>query len=126
MRANNVIRIPASLKGSFFKYWLLFLEPFHHLTTREIDVVAEFLKQRHELSKVISDADILDKVVMSEDTFLKIREACDISLPHFRVIMGKLKKNKVLVGGKLNPKFIPRITTDENSFQLLLLFDLNE
>lgn len=126
MRANNIIRIPASLNGSFFKYWLLFLEPFHHLTTREIDVVAEFLKQRHELSKVISDTDILDKVVMSEDTFLKIREACDISLPHFRVIMGKLKKNKVLVGGKLNPKFIPRITTDENSFQLLLLFDLNE
>ena len=126
MRANNIIRIPASLNGSFFKYWLLFLEPFHHLTTREIDVVAEFLKQRHELSKVISDADILDKVVMSEDTFLKIREACDISLPHFRVIMGKLKKNKVLVGDKLNPKFIPRITTDENSFQLLLLFDLNE
>jgi hypothetical protein len=124
MRANNVIRIPASLKGSFFKYWLLFLEPFHHLTDREIDVAAEFLRQRYELSKVISDASILEKVVMSEDTFIKIREACGLSLPHFRVIMGKLKKNKVLIDGKINPRFIPRINNGEDNFQLMLLFDL--
>ena len=59
-RVNNVIRIPASLEGSFFKYWFLFLEPFHHLTAREIDVIACFVKQRFELSKVIKD-DTIDE-----------------------------------------------------------------
>jgi hypothetical protein len=123
-RVNNVIRIPASLEGSFFKYWFLFLEPFHHLTAREIDVIACFVKQRFELSKVIKDDTILDKVVMSEDTKAKVREECNITLPHFQVVMGKLRKNKVIVDGKINPKFIPRLEEDGDNFKLMLLFDL--
>lgn len=123
-RVNNVIRIPASLEGSFFKYWFLFLEPFHHLTLREIDVIACFVKQRYELSKVIKDDTILDKVVMSEDTKAKVREECNITLPHFQVVMGKLRKNKVIVDGKINPKFIPRLEEDGDNFKLMLLFDL--
>lgn len=122
-RVNNVIRIPASLEGSFFKYWFLFLEPFHNLTAREIDVIACFVKQRFELSKVIKDDTILDKVVMSEDIKAKVREECNITLPHFQVIMSKLRKNKVILDGRINPKFIPNIVEEEDSFQLLLLFD---
>ena len=44
-RINNVIRIPASLDKDFFKYWFLFLKPFHNLTDREMDVIACFVKQ---------------------------------------------------------------------------------
>ena len=51
---DNVINIPTSLKGKFFKYWFKFLLPFHGLTDREMDVAAAFLLKRHELSKVIS------------------------------------------------------------------------
>jgi hypothetical protein len=123
-RINNVIRIPASLNSNFFKYWFLFLEPFHHLTDREMDVIASFVKQRYELNKVIKDDNILDKVVMSEDIKQKVREECGISLPHFQVVMGKLRKAKVIVDGKINPKYIPRLEEDGDSFKLLLLFDL--
>ena len=123
-RINNVIRIPASLDKDFFKYWFLFLKPFHNLTDREMDVISSFTKQRYELSKVIKDDNILDKVVMSEDTKQKVREECDVSLPHFQVVMGKLRKAKVIVDGKINPKFIPRLEEDGDSFKLLLLFDL--
>jgi hypothetical protein len=38
--------------------------------------------------------------------------------------MGKLRKNKVIVDGKINPKFIPRLEEDGDNFKLLLLFDL--
>lgn len=123
-RINNVIRIPTSLNGDFFKYWFLFLKPFHNLTDREMDVIASFTKQRYELSKVIKDENILDKVVMSEDTKQKVREECEVSLPHFQVVMGKLRKAKVIVDGKINPKYIPRVEEDGDSFKLLLLFDL--
>ena len=122
--ANNIIRIPTSLNGKFFRYWFMFLEPFHHLTEREIDVITSFVKQRFELSKVIKDDNILDKVTMSEDTKKKVREECNITLPHFQVIMGKLRKSKVLIDNKINPRFIPNISEDADSFQLLLLFDL--
>lgn len=123
-KPNNIIRIPSSLSGSFFKLWFKFLEPFHKLTDREIDVITAFVKQRYELSKVIKDNDILDKVTMSEDTKKKVREECNITLPHFQVIMGKLRKNKVIIDGKINPRFIPNINEETDTFQLLLLFEL--
>ena len=123
-KPNNIIRMPCSLDKSFFRLWLKFLEPFHKLTDREIDVITSFIKQRYELSKVINDNNILDKVTMSEDTKKKVRDECNITLPHFQVIMGKLRKNKVIVDGKINPKFIPNINEETDTFQLLLLFEL--
>ena len=123
-RPNNIVRVPCSLSKNFFRYWFMFLEPFHKLTDREIDVITSFVKQRYELSKVIKDNDILDKVTMSEDTKRKVSEECNITLPHFQVLMGKLRKNKVIVDGKINPRFIPNIDEETGTFQLLLLFEL--
>ena len=124
-KVDSVIKIPTTL-DDFFRYWLEFLKPFHQLTGREIDVATALIKQRYELSKVIADDNILDKVVMSDDTRKIVREECGLSLPHFQVIMGKLKKNKIIVDGRINPKFIPNITEDHENFQLLLLFELKK
>lgn len=123
-KANNIVRIPTSLNGNFFRYWFEFLQPFHKLTSREVDIITAFVKHRYQLSKVIKDDEILDKVTMSEDTKRKIRKECNITLPHFQVIMGKLRKNKVIVDGKINPRFIPNISEENGYFQLLLLFEL--
>ena len=121
---NNVIRIPTSLNSKFFRYWFEFLQPFHKLTEREIDVITSLVKQRYELSKVIKVDEILDRVTMSEDTKRKVREECNMTLPHFQVIMGKLRKSKVIIDNKINPRFIPNIREDSGTFQLLLLFEL--
>lgn len=124
-KMNNVIRIPTSINGKFFRYWLEFLKPFHNLTDREIQVATSLLSQRYKLSKVIQDDNILDKVVMSEDTKKVVREECNISLPHFQVIMGKLRKNKFLLDNRINPRFIPNISEEQGSFRLLLNFELS-
>lgn len=92
-KANNIIRVPTSLNTDFFKYWFRFLHPFHNLTNREIEVIACLVKHRFELSKVIKDNDILDKVTMSEDVRKKVMEECNITLPHYSIIMGKLRKS---------------------------------
>lgn len=123
-KINNVVRITTSLNTKFFRYWFEFLQPFHKLTDREMDVITAFVKYRYELSKKISDSDILDKVVMGEDIRKKIREDCNLTLAHFQVIIGKLRKNKVILDGKINPRFIPNIKEENGTFQLLLLFDL--
>lgn len=124
-KMNNVIRIPTSISTSFFRFWFEFLRPFHNLTDREMQVASSLLKRRYELSKVIQDEDILDKVVMSEDTKKAVREECNISIPHFQVIMGKLRKNKVILDGRINPKFIPNLSEEQGSFRLLLNFELS-
>ena len=128
-KADNVIRIPTSLDGidsNFFKYWFLFLKPFHKLANRDIDVIACFVKHRFELSKVIQNEELLDRVTMSEDTKRKVREECKVTLQHFQVIMSKLKKNKVIINGKINPRYIPNIKEDNGNIKLLLLFDLKK
>ena len=61
---------------------------------------------------------------MSEDIKKKVREECNITLPHFQVIMGKLRKNQIIVNGKINPRFIPNIDEESGSFKLLLYFNL--
>lgn len=38
-KPDNIVRIPCSLNKSFFRLWFKFLEPFHKLTDREIDVI---------------------------------------------------------------------------------------
>lgn len=122
---DSIVRIPTKIDEGFFKYWFMFLRPFHNLTEREMDVITSFVKQRYELSKVIKDNEILDKVTMSEDTKKKVREECDISLPHFQVIMGKLRKNKAIIDGKINPRYIPSVDEKNGSFKMMLLFDFS-
>jgi hypothetical protein len=89
-----------------------------------MEVAACLVKHRYNLSKVILDNDVLDKVVMSEDTKAKVREECEISLAHFQVIMGKLKKNGILIGNRINPRYIPKINNEEN-FRLMFLFEFS-
>ena len=120
---DSIIRIPCKVNDTFFKYWFMFLKPFHHLTDREMDVITSFVKQRYELSKVITDSDVLDRVVMSEDTKRKVREECDITLPHFQIVMSKLRKNKVIIDNKINPRYIPNLKESNGSFKMMLLFD---
>lgn len=123
-KINSVISVPVSTKDNFFKYWLEFLKPFHKLTNKEIDVMAAFLKQRYEYSKVVSDQDLLNKLTMNEDTKRKIKEECGITQSHFQVIMTRLKKSGVITNNIINPKFIPRLDENASNFQLLFSFDL--
>lgn len=125
-KVNNIIRIPTSLQGKFFRIWIEFLTPLHSLTNREKDVIASFIKNRYELSKVIKDEVLLDKWLMSDDTKAKVKEECGVSEAFFQVILGKLRKTNMIIDGRINPKFIPKnISDDDSSFQLLLYFDLD-
>lgn len=121
--ADSIVRIPCKDMKGFFYYWIMFLKPFHHLTDRESEVIVSLLKERHELSKVIKDAEILDKVLMSEDSKRKIREECGITLPHFQIVMSKLRKNKVIIDNKINPRYIPKVEEEAGSFKMMLLFE---
>jgi hypothetical protein len=126
-KPNNALTVPVKDSLSFFKWWCIFLRPFINLTNREIDVISEFLKQRWELSKVISDQTVLDTMVMNDATKKKVIDACHITKEHFYVVMSNLRKNGVINGNIINPRLIPNIRQDDNGcFQLLILFKSNE
>lgn len=122
-KPNNIIRVPTSEDCSFFHWWCRTLRMFVKLTDREIDVVASFLKQRFELAKEISNPAIIDSQLMSNETKEKVIAECGMTLQHFYVVMSSLRKNKIIIDGKLNPRLVPNIRKDDNgTFQLLILF----
>lgn len=122
-KPDNVVFIPGDI-DSFFRNWFEFLKPFHHLTDRECDIAAAFVKLRWELGQNISDQDLLDKVLMTNESKQIVKDRCGTTMQHFQVIMSKLKKNRVIIDGKLNPKFIPNLQKDSDSFKLLLYFKI--
>lgn len=125
---NNVIRIPTKIGMEFFKKWLEFILPFHHMTPKEMDIVSAYLYKRYELSAAIKDNDLLDRVTMGSDFRDEVRALCDMSLNQFQVLLCKLRKRGVLVNDRIHPKLIPNLVVDNNtgSFKLLLLFDFED
>ena len=76
LKPNNVIRIPCT-EDTLFRYWLEFLIPFHNLTSRETDVATAFLRERHNLSKVILDDNLIDR---------------DMSIPVYKAFTQEVKQ----------------------------------
>ena len=108
-RSNqSIIRIPTTL-GKFFRVWCEFLRPLHHLTDREMDVIAAILRKRHEMSKSISNEDLLDQVVLSKEVKIEYRKELNLSIQHFNCVMKKLKDAKVVDStNKINRRIIPK------------------
>lgn len=122
-KPNNILPIEAGPTTGFFKWWCIYMRPMVDLTNKELNVVSNFLKQRYELSKKITDSNILDSQTMSNDTKKKVIEECGLTKQHFYVVMSGLKKKGVITEVGINPRLIPNIRVDDNGFfQFLLLF----
>lgn len=120
-----VVRIPTSIDGDFFRYYLEFLTPIHKLTSRETDVLAAFLKERYRLSKLIPDDAIVSQLMMSEDTKRILRDNCEMSSSHFQVVFSKLRKLGYIRNGAVDKRFVPDIDSSTDKFNLIFYFDLN-
>lgn len=120
-----VVRIPTSVDGDFFRYYLELLAPIHKLTPRETDVFAAFLKERYRLSKIIPDDSIVSQLMMSTDTIRILQEKCEMSSSHFNVIFCKLRKLGFIKDGHVDSKYMPDIDKDTDKFNLIFYFDFN-
>ena len=129
-KVTNYIKLTSNSKlkmspdGDFFRYWVEFLRPLHELTKREMDVLAEFLKVRYNMSREIINTDRLDRVLMSEETKRDIRKTCGISAKHFQVIMSKFRKNGVIRDGKIHLNLIPTITEEGVGLMVHFIFKI--
>ena len=123
---DKVLGVRTPLDTKFFKMWADVTTPFHHLTDREKDILACLLKHRFMLQASITDEKLLNDILMGSDIRAKIRQECGVSTAFLQGILGKLKKNGVIIDGKINPMFIPhKLTKESKTFKLLILFDLN-
>lgn len=122
-KPNNVFIVHAGPTTGFFKRWCNVMRLMVPMTNKELDIVSSFLKQRWELSKVISDPAIIDSQLMSNAVKDKVIEECNITRQHFYVLMSSLRKNNVITESGINPRLLPNISAGDNgTFQFLILF----
>lgn len=122
-KPNNVFIVHAGPSTGFFKSWCNVMRLIVPMTNKELDVVASFLKQRWELSKVISDPAVLDSQLMSNDTKEKVIAELGITRQYLYVLMNSLKKNKIITDAGINSRLIPNVRENDNgTFQFLMLF----
>jgi len=128
MRPSCLIKVPSSLKdGSFFRWWIRFLTPYHSLTKREMDVAAALFHLRYELSASVSDPILLNKLVLNKDSRALIERKLGLSHGHMKLLLTKLRRSGIVIDDRLNPSFIPDVTRNSNGvFTTLLVFDLRD
>lgn len=122
-KPDNMFTIEGTEEKNFFKWWCTLMTLFINITPKEIDLVASLLKQRHELSKKISDPTLVDSQLKNNDTRQKVLEECNITLAHYYVLMSNLRSKGIITEAGINSRLIPRISKDNNGYcQLLVLF----
>jgi hypothetical protein len=120
-----VIRIPTTVLTDFFKLWLVFLKPLHHLQNRDMDILAALLKERYILSSKVDNPDLVDSIILKPDVRNKIMKKCGLKQAHMYAILRRLKKQGIIKNGKFNLKFIPDLKSPD-CFKLMLLFDFRK
>ena len=132
MEVNKILAVDCSGEYDFFSAWTEYLAPKHHLTKSEQKFLAACLRQRYELSKGITDENLLDETALNETYRTKIRKDLNISTQQMQNVITKLKKLHILIPRnipfsdklsyyKIAPDFIPPYDENKN-FLLVLLF----
>tara|TARA_R110002049_G_scaffold85285_3_gene216877 strand:+ start:1054 stop:1431 length:378 start_codon:yes stop_codon:yes gene_type:complete len=119
----NIKRIHTD-KRSIFRYWLEFLKPYHKLRAKEIEALSLMLYYKYELSREISNKDIVDMILFSTETRAKIRKDLnDMSQKVFNNLLTSLRKKGVVTkDNKINHVLIPNMS--EEGFKLVFNFEV--
>lgn len=121
----NIKRILAD-KKSIFRYWLEFLKPYHKLRSKEIEALSLILYYRYELAREIPNMNIVDMVLFSTETRVKIREDLGgMGQKVFNNLLTSLRSKGVLTkDNKINPVLIPSMS--EDGFKLVFNFEVEK
>lgn len=137
MKVNKILAIDCNgEENDFFIKWMEYLAPKHHLTKTEQRYLAACLRQRYQLSKSITDEELLDETTLNDTYRAKIKQELGMSTQQIQNIIAKLKKLKILIPRnhpfserlsyyKISPSFIPDYD-DSKEFLLLLVFKNGE
>lgn len=120
----RIAKVQTTLRNFFF-HWVNFTTPFHGLGKTEKKVLAEFLYFRYLLSHEISNPVMLKTFLFDNDTRVKICDKVSIPRSRLNIILVQFKKANIIVGGDINPKFIPDLSLKDTEFVLAFKFNID-
>lgn len=118
--ADGAMTIPCT-SATFIRNWLEVMRPVHKLSNREMDVAACLINKRYELKKKVNDPLLVDKVLFDRETKNAIIKELDITNSYFKMVLHELRKNNVIIGERVNPKYLPDFTPGK-PFRWMFIF----
>lgn len=124
MKPNNFIYLNCT-DDSFFRLWMEFLTPFHHMTAREKEVAARILMQFFKFKDNVQDPEVLRELVWSRKSRADIMASLKMTPSNFQMFIGKLRSRGFLQGedDEINQRFIPHRTAGDTRFILQIVYD---
>lgn len=119
--ADGLVIIPTT-SNNFLRSWLELMKPFHHLAPREMDFAAILLAKRYEISKSVSNQNMIDKLLFEEEMRNSIMEEAGVTKAHMQVILRKLRESGLLEGKKVARAYIPA-WTEGKPFRMVFVFE---
>lgn len=122
---DKAMKVKCSSMKDFYYNWMHMLRFKHNLTKRQMQLAAEFLNLRHELSDVIKDESVLEDITTSLESKKECRKRLNIKEDLFNVMWRRLKMSGFIVDGKINALYIPNITANNYKLGLIFLIEDN-
>lgn len=111
-----VIKTP---QNKLFSTYLTWLNPMLNLSKGEIDILAALLTIHYNHRKY--DPAILNKLLLSEDTYDEIRKRIKINTKLFNKLLQSLKDKGLIEEDRLNPKLTNY--PEDGKFKLFVSFE---
>lgn len=125
----NIANIKASLSGepNIFKLWLEFTRPMNKLSRSQINLLAFLLRNRYEMMKLIHDEKEVESLLFSPENRAIMCEELGINKTTLITMLSVLRTRGVLFqNNTINPKYIPCIGEDSDTYKLIINFNINE
>ena len=119
--ADGLVRIPTT-NSNFLRSWLEVMKPFHHLAPREMDFAAMLLMKRHEISKEVTNQNLIDKLLFERETMEELMNNSGLTRAHVQVILRRLRESGLLEGKKVSKSYIPK-WTEGTPFRMVFVFE---
>ena len=124
---NTNVKSLETTVPNFFTLSLELIEPFHKMTSKEMDIMAVLLYKRHLLKTKLGNDEYVDQLLLNNDTRKEIKTRMGYTTN--QVVSNSLhdlRAKKVLNGNKISKYIIPNIEREATNFKLIFNFNINE
>ena len=118
MKNKTIFTISPNSKSEFFILWVSLMNVFLSIRKKEIAVLAKIIEKRYYISLSTNDELEIAKTLFSTKMRVSMREELKLDELNFNNILCTLRKKKLIMKNKINPKLIPVLDRDFKEFEL--------
>lgn len=118
-------------RTQFYRDFIEFMTPYHHLAPRERDVFAEIMSMYFRLKESCENPTMVRELLWSPKTTMEICRILGMKKTHFNIVKKRLYDCGALLrrsdekNGDINPRYLPPNISGSSSLEMRVIFDFS-